>query len=154
MSLDLLREIDLFEGLGALHLAHLHSIVQERTLKYGEVLFEEGDDGNEIYVVVEGSVRISKMVPGIGEEALAILRPGSYFGEMEFINRDLNRAARALAHEQTRLFAIPYADLDTLLGTDRDLALAVQANMLKTLAARLRATNDKVTAMFAMAQFT
>lgn len=153
MPADVLNTIDLFAGLGPLHLAHLRSIAQERQLKHGEVLFEEGDDGSEIYVVAEGSIRISKMVPGIGEEALAILRPGAYFGEMEFIDRELNRAARAMAHEASVLYAISYADLDMLLGTDRDLALAIQANMLRTLARRLRATNDKVTAMFAMAQF-
>jgi CRP-like cAMP-binding protein len=73
---------------------------------------------------------------------------------MEFIDRDLDRAARALGHEASVLYAISYSDLDMLLGTDRDLALAIQSNMLRTLARRLRATNDKVTAMFAMAQFS
>lgn len=154
MSADILNTIDLFAGLGPLHLAHLRSIAQERKLGRGEILFEEGDNGSEIFVVAEGSVRISKMVPGIGEEALAVLRPGAYFGEMEFIDRDLDRAARALGHEASVLYAISYSDLDMLLGTDRDLALAIQANMLRTLARRLRATNDKVTAMFAMAQFS
>ena len=154
MAADVFTSIDLFAGLGPLHLAHLRSIAQERRLSYGEVLFEEGDDGSEIFIVAEGSIRISKMVPGIGEEALAVLKPGAYFGEMEFIDRDLNRAARALAHEASVLLAVSYNDLDMLLGTDRDLALAIQANMLRTLARRLRATNDKVTAMFAMAQFS
>ena len=154
MPVDILNDIELFEGLGPLHMAHIRSIAQERTLAHGEILFEEGDDGSEIFFVAEGSIRISKMVPGIGEEALAILRPGAYFGEMEYIERDLNRAARAMAHEASVLYAIAYADLDMLMGTDRDLALALQANMLRTLARRLRATNDKVTAMFAMAQFS
>jgi CRP/FNR family transcriptional regulator, cyclic AMP receptor protein len=153
IDLQVLRDLDLFRGLTPLHLAHLASIGRREEHKKNEVLFEEGDTGAALYVVVEGSVRISKMVPGIGEEALAILRPGSYFGEMEFIDRDLSRAARALVHERAVLYAFPYSDLDDLFGSDRDLALAIQHSMLTTLARRLRATNDKVTAMFAMAQF-
>ena len=83
-----------------------------------------------------------------------MLSQGAYFGEMEYIDRDLNRAARALVHSTAKLYKFSYEDLDMLLGTDRDLALAIHTAMLKTLARRLRATNDKVTAMFAMAQFT
>jgi len=39
-----------------------------------------------MYLIASGKVRISKMVPGVGEEALAILEPGSYFGEMALID--------------------------------------------------------------------
>ena len=153
IDIDVLRELDLFRALGSLHLSHLASIASQEEHRKGEVLFEEGEQGSKLYVVADGSVRISKMVPGIGEEALAILRPGSYFGEMEFIDRELRRAARALVHETAILYTFKYEDMDALLGTDRDLALAIQQSMLVTLSRRLRATNDKVTAMFAMAQF-
>lgn len=151
---SILRDVDLFAGLDALHLAHLASIAEERTLRKNEILFDEGDRDSALFVVADGAIRISKIVPGIGEEALAILGPSTYFGEMEFIDRGLNRAARALAHESSRLYCFEYSALDDLLGTDRDLALAIYASMTRTLARRLRATNDKVTAMFAMAQFT
>ena len=150
---NVLRGIDLFQHLDPIHLAHLASIGEVREHKKNAVLFEEGDDGSHIYLVVNGSVRISKMVPGIGEEALAVLRTGAYFGEMEFIEPDLDRAARAVVHERCTLYAFSYEDLRTLFNADRDFALAVQEQLLKTLARRLRATNDKVTAMFAMAQF-
>ena len=153
IELSLLRTIELFENLEPLHLAHLVSIAREVSLPKNEVIFEEGETGTDLYVVASGSVRISKLVPGIGEEALAILKAGSYFGEMEFADRSIPRAARALAHERCTLYCFGYTELDDLLGTDRDLALAIKTAMLRTLVRRLRATNDKVTAMFAMAQF-
>jgi CRP/FNR family transcriptional regulator, cyclic AMP receptor protein len=153
IELSILRNIELFEHLEPLHLAHLASIGRELRLPKGEVIFEEGDTGTDLYVVAEGSVRISKIVPGIGEEALAILKAGSYFGEMEFAERTIPRAARALTHERSVLYCFGYREMDDLLGTDRDLALAIKTAMLRTLVRRLRATNDKVTAMFAMAQF-
>jgi CRP/FNR family transcriptional regulator, cyclic AMP receptor protein len=153
IELSILRNIELFEHLEPLHLAHLASIGRELRLPKNEVIFEEGDTGTDLYVVAEGSVRISKLVPGIGEEALAILKAGSYFGEMEFAERTIPRAARALTHERSVLYCFGYQEMDDLLGTDRDLALAIKTAMLRTLVRRLRATNDKVTAMFAMAQF-
>lgn len=154
MDMELLRKVDLFAGLETLHLAHIASIGQEEEHRKNVVLFEDGEKGEKLFVVASGSVRISKMVPGIGEEALAVLKAGAYFGEMEFIDRDLCRAARAIIHERAVLYSFAYTDLDDLLGTDRDLALAMSSAMLKTLAGRLRATNDKVTAMFAMASFS
>jgi CRP-like cAMP-binding protein len=93
------------------------------------------------------------MIPGIGEEALAILGSGAYFGEMEYIDRDLPRAARVTIHESTVLHCFGFQELDELMSVDRDLALAISMSMLKTFSRRLRATNDKVSAMFAMAKF-
>jgi len=153
MDVEFLKTIDLFSNLDALHLAHLSSIAGRSEHKAGTVLFEDGDSGSEIYVVGEGKVRISKMVPGIGEEALAVLSSGAYFGEMEYIDRDLNRAARATIHERAVLYTFGYQELDDLMGSDRDLALAITSSMLRTFSRRLRSTNDKLTAMFAMAQF-
>jgi CRP-like cAMP-binding protein len=153
MDLQAFRTIDLFKNLDPIHLAHIASIVHEQQVKRNTILFEEGDKPEYFYVIVKGRVRISKMVPGIGEEALAIIGQGSYFGELELIESDLPRAARAMAHEDCILHVISVEDFQTLLSTDRDLALALLWSFTKTLSRRLRETNDKVTAMFAMAQF-
>jgi len=153
MDLQSLRDVDLFAGLDAVQLAHLTSIAAKREVSKGTILFDEGDKADAFYVIMSGRVRISKVVSGIGEEALAVLSPGSYFGEMELIDRDVPRAARAVVHEDCILQVIQISDFHTLLSTDRELALAIVWGMVKTLSRRLRATNDRVTAMFAMAQF-
>jgi len=153
MERDLLRRIDLFANLEPLHLAHLAGIAVERKFPRGNVLFDEGDRGSELYVIGQGKVRVSKMIPGIGEEALAILGPGAYFGEMEYIDRELPRAARVTIHESAVLHCFGFQELDELMRVDRDLALAISMSMLKTFSRRLRDTNDKVSAMFAMAKF-
>ena len=89
-------------------------------------------------------MRISRIVPGMGEEALAVLRAGAYFGEMALID-DFPRCADARAHEDCRLFVIRKEDLEDLLFVDRDLAYELLWNFVRTLAARLRETNDKMT---------
>ena len=62
-------------------------------------------------------------------------------------------AAQAIAHEECVLHAIKISDLHDALNADRDLALALLWNFVRTLSDRLRATNDKVMATFAMASF-
>jgi CRP/FNR family cyclic AMP-dependent transcriptional regulator len=153
MDLQVLRKVDLFKNLDGVNLSHLASIVEEQVLKKNTILFNEGDKAEYFYLITKGRIRISKMIPGIGEEALAILDEGSYFGEMELIDDTAPRSARALAHEDCILHAIRISDFHTLLNTDRDLALAILWSLVKKLSDRLRATNDKVTAMFALAQF-
>ncbi len=153
MDLQPLRAIDLFRNLDAVQLAHFASISHERATRRGEVLFKEGDPAQELFIVLEGKIRISKVVPGIGEEAFAILGPGSYFGEMELIDPALPRAAQATVHEQGKLQVFEYAQIRDIMSADGELAAALLWSMVRTLSERLRATNDKITAMFALAQF-
>jgi CRP-like cAMP-binding protein len=149
---EILGQIDLFVGLPTAHLGRFVDIGSEQAHKTGATIFEEGSTGERFYVVLEGAVRISRVVPGMGEEALAVLRPGAYFGEMSLID-DAPRSATALAHEATRLFSIARRDLEDLLFVDRDLAYDFLWNFLRTLSRRLRATNDKMTFLATTSKF-
>jgi CRP/FNR family cyclic AMP-dependent transcriptional regulator len=153
MDLTPLRKIDLFRNLDPVQLAHLASISKEQAHEYGEVLFREEDKAEELFVILEGKVRISKVAPGFGEEAFAILDAGSYFGEMEFFDGNLSRAAQATVHQACRLQVFRFEDIHALLAADGELALAFLWSMVRTLSARLRATNEKMLAMFALSQF-
>ena len=143
-TVEILEQIDLFEGLGRDHLKRVADIGQEEATKSGKHVFDEGDPGDKFYVVLEGAVRISRIVPGMGEEALAVLRPGNYFGEMSLIDSQV-RSATAIAHESLKTFSINRQDLEDLLFVDRDLAYELLWNFVRTLTNRLRATNDKMT---------
>src|SRR5207237_727426 len=85
-------------------------------------------------------VRISKMVQGVGEEALAVLEPGSYFGEMALID-DTPRSADATAHLACTLYVIQKADLEQLMFLHKDLAYELLWTFVRTLSARLREAN-------------
>ena len=141
---EILAQIDIFEGLPPAHLKRVVDIGCEKEFKRNVKMFEEGDVGEEFYLILDGAVRISRFVAGMGEEALAVLRPGAYFGEMSLID-DAPRSATALAHENCRLFVVKRRDLEDLLFVDRDLAYDVLWNFVRTLSRRLRATNDKMT---------
>jgi CRP-like cAMP-binding protein len=141
---EILAQVDMFEGLPSAHLRRLVEIGVEEAHGRGHTLFEEGDDGDKFFVILDGAVRISRFVPGMGEEALAVLRRGAYFGEMSLIEH-APRSAHAICHERGRLFVVARRDLEDLLFVDRDLAYEVLWNFVRTLSRRLRATNDKMT---------
>ncbi len=143
-TLEILQGIDLFKGLATAHLQRVIDIGEEKTYRKNDTVFSEGDVGDKFYVILDGAIRISRMVPGMGEEALAVLKTSAYFGEMSLID-DEARSATALVHETTTLFEIARRDLEDLLFVDRDLAYELLWNFVRTLSRRLRATNDKMT---------
>jgi CRP/FNR family cyclic AMP-dependent transcriptional regulator len=152
MDASVLKKVALFEGLTQGQLAKVASIAQARKFDGSAFLFREGDVGHEMYVIVEGRVRISKDVPGIGEEALAILEKGQYFGEMAVID-DSPRSADAIAHTPCTVWVIEREKLDQLMFTDKDLAYVLLWTFVRTLSGRLRETSEKIKAFFAISRF-
>ena len=96
MNLDLLARVPLFEGLSQGQLKKLAAVCESERTPRGKYVFREGEAGASMYVIVEGRVRISRQLPGMGEEALAILDPGAAFGEMAVVEEEA-RSADAIA---------------------------------------------------------
>ncbi|WP_163866776.1 cyclic nucleotide-binding domain-containing protein [Myxococcus eversor] len=152
MDAELLKKVALFEGLTQGQLAKVAQLGQTRDYPAGAFLFREGEASQEMFVVSRGKVRISKSVPGIGEEALAILEAGQYFGEMAIIE-DSPRSADAIAHISCSVWVIERSKLDQLMFTDKDLAYVLLWTLVRTLSERLRETNDKIKSFFAISRF-
>lgn len=151
-TVELLARINLFANLPPVYLRRIAALGQVEVYEGGSLIFSEGAPGDKVYLIIDGSVRISRQVPGIGEEALAVLKAGDYFGEMALID-DFPRSADARTHESCRLFVITKEHLADLLFVDRDLAYDLLWSFVRTLAGRLRETNDKMTFLAASAKF-
>ncbi|MEP6653139.1 MAG: cyclic nucleotide-binding domain-containing protein [Myxococcales bacterium] len=143
-TLELLAKVHMFEGLRPVYLKRVAAIGAREQHPAGAVIFSEGAVGDKMYLILSGAVRISREVAGMGEEALAVLRPGNYFGEMALID-NAPRSADAKAHEASEVFVIRKEELEDLLFVDRDLAYDLLWNLVRTLSGRLRETNDKMT---------
>jgi len=153
MNLEVLARVPLFEGLSQAQLKKLAAVCEAEKVPRGKHVFREGEPGASMYVLVEGKVRISRQLPGMGEEALAILEPGAAFGEMAVIEEGV-RSADAIAHEgEVTLLRIGRDPLDQLMFTDKELAYSVLWALVRTLSGRLRDTNEKMKALFAMSKF-
>jgi CRP/FNR family transcriptional regulator, cyclic AMP receptor protein len=150
VSADLLKKVYLFQDLTAKELEQVLAICEEESFAEGAEIVKEGDQGDRMYLIVEGRVRIQKSIKGIGNEALAILETGDFFGEMALVE-DVERSADAIAHEgSAKLLSISKEKFESLLFLNKDIAHTILWQFVRTLSGRLRETNEKVRAFFAM----
>jgi len=147
--IELLKKINLFENLSEPELEKILRICMKQTFAKGAVIFKEGDPGDRCYIITSGAVRISKLIPNIGEEALAVLKQGSYFGEMALID-NFPRSAHAIVNDDADVFAINKTDLDKILISDHELGYKLLWTFTRTLSLRLRETNEKLASFLAM----
>jgi CRP-like cAMP-binding protein len=147
-----LAKIPLFAGLTPAALELISRVATEETHALGTRLFQHGDPGDRLFVLLEGRVRISRDVPGMGEEALAVLGPGAVFGEMALLD-DAPRSADARVHERCRVLSIPKDAFEDLLFLHKDLAYEVLWSVVRMLTQRLRETNDKLTFLSVTGKF-
>ena len=147
-----LARVPFFEGLTRAALALIARVTAEESHATGTKLFQYGDPGDKLFIILEGKVRISSEVAGMGEEALAVLGPNEVFGEMSLLDES-PRSADARVHERCRALVITKESFDYLLFLHKDLAYEVLWNCVRILSVRLRETNEKVTFLTSSGKF-
>jgi CRP-like cAMP-binding protein len=150
---DALARIHMFQGLTRRSLERIAAIAAEESHPLGTILFRAGDPGDKLFLILEGKVRISRDVPGLGEEALAVIGEGDYFGEMALVD-DAPRSADARVHERCKVLVIDKDEMQHLLFLHKEIAYEILWNVVRTLAARLRETNEKMTFLAASGKFS
>ena len=105
-------------------------------LEAGAVIFEEGDTGDEMFVIQSGTVEIIKRRKGV-EKPLATLDKGDFFGEMSILE-NVPRSARARAVTDVELVRIDQSTFDEMLRNNGEIAV----RMLRKLCLRLRETTQ------------
>jgi CRP/FNR family cyclic AMP-dependent transcriptional regulator len=152
MDLGLIKKAAVFADLTDSELERVGEICSEQHFKSSQTIFSEGEPGNRLFIISDGEVRISRNVPGSGEEALAVLKPGACFGEMAVFDRS-TRSTDAIANTDCSLLTISRSDFEMLLDFDRDLAYKILWSVVKLLCERLRITNDNLRSFLAMSMF-
>ncbi|HSF38761.1 MAG TPA: cyclic nucleotide-binding domain-containing protein [Thermoanaerobaculia bacterium] len=132
------------QGLSRRELITIATFSKEKRFASGASLFQEGDEGSEMYIILEGRVMISKFIPGAGEEALAILERGDFFGEMSLIDGE-PRSADARAHSgPLTVLALDQGTVKEVLAMDPHAALEFLQLLCRLVANRLREIDEKV----------
>jgi CRP/FNR family transcriptional regulator, cyclic AMP receptor protein len=103
----------------------------------GEVIFEEGSTGRDLYVVLDGEVEIAK-VSGAQKTVIVTLGKGEFFGEMAVIDGSSRSATAIAASPDTRVMRINHARFVYLVSQQPAFALMI----MDALSKRLRASND------------
>src|SRR5438552_4645528 len=139
-------KVDLFKerGLSAAEMKLLATFSSEERFREGSMIFREGEKGDKLYIVLDGRVRISKFIPGVGEEALTVLDRGDFFGEMALID-DKPRSADAKSHEgDATVLSIDRATLNEILSMDPHASLQFLNLLCRMISRRLREINEKI----------
>ena len=134
---DTLSRTDLFSGADPASLTTLAAVSRERSLVRGDVLFNEGDDPDALYIVLRGRIAIANQSFDKRESVYALMEPGDLFGEMGMLD-DLPRSAMARALEPSTVLQIPYDPVLGILRTNPDLLWGVA----KMLAGRIRSMDE------------
>src|SRR6185436_6004869 len=134
-----LRHNYLFRSLSDSTLEGIAALAAKRTYYKGSVIFSQGDDGDALFGVASGRVRISASASGGREVFLNIMEPGDTFGEIAVMD-GLPRTAGATALDHATLVTIKRPDFLQLLEREPQLAI----HLLKLLCERLRWTSELV----------
>lgn len=137
----------LVEGLGQPVIDHLVGIGEARTVGAGETVIREGEDGDALFVILEGRVRTEKSTPYGDAYTVRRLEKGSFFGELSLLDRE-RRSATVVAESGCELLVVSRERF--LAFGDRYPAegLLVTRRLAERLASRLRRANDDVVTLF------
>lgn len=133
----LLKGVPLFELLRTDQLRHLAAALEPVAWPGREVIFERGEAGDALYVIVSGKVGISLSETPSFEDFIAELGPGEFFGEMAILD-DQPRSASALTIEGTEAYSLGKEKTRGLLLAYPELG----TGMLRALSRRLRSNSQ------------
>jgi CRP-like cAMP-binding protein len=134
---ELIRQADLFADMDDESRAEVARVAERRLLRRGDVLFSEGDDAHDLYVVNSGRIAIANKSQDGRESVVALMEAGDLFGEMAFFDGK-ERSAEARALESSEVIAVPFEALRSLYERQPHLLWDVIA----LLVGRIRAVDE------------
>jgi CRP-like cAMP-binding protein len=137
VDVSLLSATRLFESMPTEAVAAVAGKAETRRLRRRDIVFEEGDEAHELFVVEQGRIAMANKSPDGRESVVALMEAGDVFGEFPLFD-GLGRSAEARALEDSVVVAVQYADVRRVFDDDPTLLWPV----VELLAARLRATDE------------
>ena len=144
-KLAVLSRSPLFEMLSNQELEYVADLSRPRTYGAGQVIFEEGELGDSLYVIVSGEVEVLRRDTQGHSRLLTRLGPPEFFGEMSLIDKEY-RSATVKARAESELLQLTAENLTTFRKQHRDGFTFVVINIARVLSARLREANARPSA--------
>jgi len=136
---DNLRTVDLFSNLKDAEIEAISRILYVNTYHRGQLIFQEGEDGNSLYIVLNGKVKLCLYDEDGREYVLDVVGKPGFFGELALID-ELPRSANAIAMEMSDLLIVRRNDFTRILMDNPSISI----NILRVLAARLRMADERI----------
>jgi CRP/FNR family transcriptional regulator, cyclic AMP receptor protein len=144
---DSLKRVPLFQGLEAAELERIAAISEPRSLDAQEPLFREGEPGDALWVMLEGSVEVLKRDSAGHHQVLALLQAPTVLGEASLLLEDGPRSASALAVSNLSLLRVPGSEFRRLLEAQDLAALKLTLVLARVLALRLMQMDERLVAV-------
>src|SRR5215210_2540915 len=151
VMLDELRQVPLLADLSEEDLEQLYQMAETVSIPAGQLVLQEGDSGDSLFVVLDGELEVTKR-HGRQEVLLAVYKAGQFFGEMALLEQ-APRSASVRTLRESRLLVISQVAFQTLLSCSPSAPLKI----LHTVTSRLRSTesaliqNEKMAALGTLA---
>ena len=142
-KLAVLSRSPLFEMLSNQELEYVADLSRPRKFTAGQVVFEEGELGDSLYVIVSGEMEVLRKDDSGQSQILTRLGPPDFFGEMSLIDKEY-RSATVRAKSEAELLQLTAENLTTFRKQHRDGFTFVVINIARVLSARLREANTKL----------
>jgi CRP/FNR family cyclic AMP-dependent transcriptional regulator len=142
---ETLAESPLFHNVLPVELSLLADLVTVHEHRSGEILFNEGDVGDALYVLAEGSVEILQKSATGTPFAVATLSSPQFFGEMSLIDKEV-RSATVRAASDVTVLKLTNENLHVFAKNYRNGFTWIVVNIARVLSARLRETNKRLAA--------
>ncbi len=140
---DVLKRIQIFDGLSNRELRNFARISYQRIYAENETIVIEGQDSAGMYVILDGTVKVTRKVEDGTTITLKTLENGTFFGDVGLLD-NAPRTATVTAIRSSRIIGFFRPELLTLIESDPKLASKVIFVLAKVLASRLRFTNQEL----------
>lgn len=137
-----LKTVPFFDQLSNRQLKSVSDIMFERTYDTDESIFEEGQPGAALFLILDGKIAV-EICRETNTTRLAVLESGAFFGELALLD-ETPRSASARALEPTRTLALYRNDLNELIHRDGQTACQIYRSLARMVGDRLRSTNELV----------
>jgi CRP/FNR family cyclic AMP-dependent transcriptional regulator len=140
---QILKQIELFQGLDEGQLHRLAEISQREVYKESDVIFNQDDAGNKMYIISDGQVEVIYRPEGGEDRTMIFLGQGQVFGEMALLDEGSRSASVVAVQDNTEVYALPRSNFNTLCKTDTALGYQMMRNLALDLSFKLRHRNSE-----------
>lgn len=137
-----LKEIPFFQELSEDELKKLAQVMEEKSFKKGETIFNEGDKGQALFVLAEGEIEVIKTMKGWYKETLAVFKKGRLFGELSFLSGKPH-SARARVTQDSKVFILTQDQYERIEKSDPVIAQKIMKVIAITLSTALQRMNER-----------
>lgn len=141
-KLAALKDSALFKGLTDNEIELLSDVFGEKHIAEGKTVFVENMPGESLYLIQQGTIKVSKMLAEGDEKILVVLGPEDFFGEMAILE-GAPRSATARIAEDAQLLSMQRKDFEALCDEHPKLGLKLMRNIIRTFSQRLRENNEE-----------